>query len=72
MTWLREQLDPERLKVLHGSLPPELEEQARWLRQQLAEIHKRYRAEAEPYIKRLAELEALRPPKFIYIPKEKP
>jgi hypothetical protein len=45
--------------------PPELEPVRRMLLERLAEVQRRYHAEAEPYIKELARLEALSLPKFL-------
>lgn len=45
----------------------EIHDEETLLRMQLAEIHRRYQAEAEPVIKLLAHIEYLNPPRPIFL-----
>lgn len=53
------------LHVIRGSLPEALEDEAVYMRRMLAELHRQYAESSEPYIKRLAAIEALRPIRMV-------
>lgn len=50
--------------------PPEFETEEQYIRWQLSEIQRAYQKQAEPLIKRLCFLEALKPPPPIYLTAE--
>ncbi len=53
--------DQPSIVLVRGSLPEHLEDRAAWYRRQLADLHRKYLEECQPYVKELAQIEALRP-----------
>jgi hypothetical protein len=65
---MEERMSETTIETIRGALSEHAEAVATLLRQQLAEIEAAYQREAEPILKRLAELEAMRPTYYYLSP----
>jgi hypothetical protein len=60
--------EQRQLERSFGPVPHGIQTEEDYLRWMLSEIHRRAREDAEPYVKRLVEIENQKPPKPIVIP----